>query len=63
MNELALSEALRSAGYIADSGLVTTLWFAQALDRPLLIEGDAGVGKTAVAGALAAALGRRPIRL
>jgi MoxR-like ATPase len=63
VNEQALSEALRSAGYIADSGLVTTLWFAQALDRPLLIEGDAGVGKTAVAGALAAALGRRPIRL
>jgi MoxR-like ATPase len=63
MNEPALNDALRAAGYIADDGLVTTLWFAQALDRPLLIEGDAGVGKTAVAGALATALGRRLIRL
>ena len=63
MDEQALNEALRGAGYIADAGLVTTLWFAQALDRPLLLEGDAGVGKTAVAGALAAALNRRPIRL
>ena len=63
MNEQALREALRAAGYIADGGLVTTLWFAQALERALLIEGDAGVGKTAVAGALAAALGRRLIRL
>jgi len=63
VNEQALREALRAAGYIADGGLVTTLWFAQALERALLIEGDAGVGKTAVAGALAAALGRRLIRL
>jgi len=63
MNEQALSETLRTAGYIADEGLVTTLWFSQALERPLLLEGDAGVGKTAVAGALAKALARRLIRL
>jgi MoxR-like ATPase len=62
-DEPALAEALRAAGYVADGGLVTTLWFAQALERPLLLEGDAGVGKTAVAGALASALGRRLIRL
>lgn len=63
VGEQALNEALRSAGYIADAGLLTTLWFAQALERPLLLEGDAGVGKTAVAAALARGLGRRLVRL
>jgi len=63
MDERALNEALRAAGYLAADGLVTTLWFSLALERPLLLEGDAGVGKTAVAGALAKALGRRLIRL
>jgi MoxR-like ATPase len=63
MNEHALNEALRTAGYIADQGLVTTLWFSQALERPLLLEGDAGVGKTAVASALAKGLSLRLIRL
>ena len=63
MDEHALGEALRSAGYVADAGLVTTLWFSRALDRPVLLEGDAGVGKTAVAGAMAAALRRRLVRL
>jgi MoxR-like ATPase len=63
MDERALNEVLRTTGYIADEGLTTTLWFSLALERPLLLEGDAGVGKTAVAGALAKALGRRLIRL
>lgn len=48
-----LSTELASAGYIAETGLVTTLHLAGVLTRPVLLEGDAGVGKTAVAQALA----------
>lgn len=59
----ALREALHRTGYIADAGLATALWLAAELQRPLLIEGDAGVGKTAVAQALARAQGRELIRL
>jgi MoxR-like ATPase len=63
VEERALKEALHQAGYLAEGGLVTTLWFARTLERPVLLEGDAGVGKTAVAAALSQALGRRLIRL
>jgi MoxR-like ATPase len=63
MNEQALRESLHRAGYIADEALATTLWLADELQRPLLIEGDAGVGKTALAIAHAQALGRRLVRL
>lgn len=63
MDEPALREALHRAGYIADDGLATTLWLAGELQRPLLVEGDAGVGKTALAGALAKAQGRQLVRL
>jgi len=63
VEERALKEALHQAGYVAEGGLVTTLWFAQTLERPVLLEGDAGVGKTAVAAALSQALVRRLIRL
>ncbi|WP_298832412.1 MoxR family ATPase [uncultured Piscinibacter sp.] len=63
MDEPALREALHRAGYIADDALATTLWLAGELQRPLLIEGDAGVGKTALASALAKAQGRRLVRL
>ena len=63
MDERTLQAGLRAARYIADPGLVTTLWLALEINRPVLIEGDAGVGKTAVAGALAQALGQRLIRL
>lgn len=59
----ALREALHGAGYIADEGLATALWLAADLQRPLLIEGDAGVGKTALAQALARAEGRELVRL
>ena len=63
MNDGALRERLQQAGYIADEALATTLWLAAELQRPLLIEGDAGVGKTALALALAKAGGRRLVRL
>src|SRR5512147_591902 len=49
--------------YLADTSLATTLFLALRLGKPVLLEGDAGVGKTEVAKALAAALGRELIRL
>lgn len=63
MDDAALREALHRAGYIADEALATTLWLAGELQRPLLLEGDAGVGKTALALAMARAEGRRLVRL
>ncbi len=63
MTDAALREALHRAGYIADEALATTLWLAGELQRPLLVEGDAGVGKTALATALALAQGQRLVRL
>ncbi len=44
-----LAAALERAGYLADDGLATAAYLTLALRRPLLLEGDAGVGKTAVA--------------
>jgi MoxR-like ATPase len=58
-----LAERLYLAGYLADEAVATTLWLAGELQRPLLIEGDAGVGKTALATALARAEGRQLVRL
>jgi MoxR-like ATPase len=58
-----LGDLLRGVGYLADRGLATTLHVALALDRPVLLEGEVGVGKTEVAKALAEVLGRRLIRL
>ena len=54
---------LESGRYVADRSLATALFLALRLGRPLLLEGDAGVGKTEVAKVLAATLGRRLIRL
>lgn len=54
---------LSSADYIADRELATTVFLALKMQRPLFLEGDAGVGKTAVAKALSNALGRELIRL
>ena len=61
--EQALREALHRAGYQADPELATTVWLAGELQRPLLLEGDAGVGKTALAQALARAQGATLVRL
>jgi MoxR-like ATPase len=54
---------LANQQYLADTSLATTLFLALRLGKPVLLEGEAGVGKTEVAKALAAALGRRLIRL
>ena len=54
---------LRGQGYVADVGLGTALFLALELGRPLLLEGEAGVGKTEVAKTLAAGLRRPLIRL
>ncbi len=58
-----LTRALRDGGYLADRGLATALFVGLTLDRPILIEGEVGVGKTEVAKTLATVLGRRLIRL
>jgi MoxR-like ATPase len=56
-------EALRKEQYICDRRMATTIYLALNMDKPLLLEGEAGVGKTEVAKVLATALGRRLIRL
>jgi MoxR-like ATPase len=61
--ERLLRERLHGAGYLADEDLATTVWLASALQRPLLIEGDAGVGKTALATALAQSQNAPLVRL
>jgi len=57
------SAALASQGYLAGRPLALAVSLAVALEQPLLLEGEAGVGKTEVARALAAATGARLIRL
>ncbi len=54
---------LSAGGYIADRDLATVIFLSLRLHRPLLLEGEAGVGKTEVAKVLAAVLGRKLIRL
>jgi MoxR-like ATPase len=58
-----LTGAFRQEGYIAERSLATTVFLALELGRPLLLEGEAGVGKTELAKVLAASLGARLIRL
>ena len=59
----ALGEALGEHAYLADRGLTTAIYLSLSLGRPLLLEGEAGVGKTEVAKVLSDLLGRRLIRL
>jgi MoxR-like ATPase len=58
-----LTEILRQGGYLADRGLATALLVALSLQRPILLEGEVGVGKTEVAKVLASVFGRKLIRL
>jgi MoxR-like ATPase len=58
-----LTERLRQGGYLADRGLATSVLVSLSLQRPVLLEGEVGVGKTELAKVLAAVFGRRLIRL
>jgi MoxR-like ATPase len=56
-------ELLASGDYVADRSLATSVYLSLAMQRPLFLEGEAGVGKTEIAKVLAASLGRELIRL
>jgi MoxR-like ATPase len=58
-----LKDALGAQGYLADDGVATAAYLAIAMRRPLFLEGDAGVGKTALAQSLATLLDAPLIRL
>jgi MoxR-like ATPase len=59
----ALGAALEATGYLPDEGLATAAYLALVMHRPLFLEGEAGVGKTALARALAEVTGRPLYRL
>jgi MoxR-like ATPase len=59
----ALAAAMERQGYVADPAIATAVFLSQEMRRPLLIEGDAGVGKTEIAKVLARLLGTELIRL
>ena len=59
----ALAAALDAAGYLPDEGVATAAYLAIRMRRPLLLEGDPGVGKTALAQALADVVGAELVRL
>jgi MoxR-like ATPase len=58
-----LTDTLRGGDYLADRGLSTAVFVAMSLKRPLLLEGEVGVGKTEIAKVLASVFGRQLIRL
>ncbi len=59
----AMMDLLNAGRYVADRSLATVLFLALKMGRPLLLEGEAGVGKTEIAKVLAETLGRKLIRL
>ena len=59
----AVQQELFSCGYVCDRSLATVVFLSLRLDRPLFLEGEAGVGKTEIAKALSLVLGQRLIRL
>ena len=59
----AVQEAMRAQDYICDRSLATVIFLAMKLEKPILLEGEAGVGKTEVAKVLAAMVGAKLIRL
>jgi MoxR-like ATPase len=59
----ALQQALAGEAYVADRSLTTAIYLALKLNKPLLLEGEAGVGKTEIAKTLSRVLDRRLIRL
>src|ERR1700747_1333309 len=63
LNREEISDKLAAAGYVADRDIATALWLMEFLKRPLLLEGEAGVGKTEVAKSLAAVHQAELIRL
>ncbi|MYJ16821.1 MAG: MoxR family ATPase, partial [Gemmatimonadetes bacterium] len=58
-----LQASMREQGYVAEPSIVTAVHLARAMEKPLLIEGDAGVGKTEIARVMAAIRGTELIRL
>jgi MoxR-like ATPase len=63
MNESELAARMRAERYFADDGLLTAVYLALTLGRPLLLEGEPGVGKTELAAVLARVLDRELVRL
>ena len=58
-----MADGLKGCDYLADEGLATAVFLAMTLNRPLLLEGEPGVGKTETANALAVWTGGELIRL
>ncbi|MEA9602108.1 MULTISPECIES: MoxR family ATPase [unclassified Polynucleobacter] len=63
MNVQEISALLTKSSYVADDSLAEMVWMGLTIDRPLLLEGEAGVGKTAIAQACATGLNRPLLRL
>jgi MoxR-like ATPase len=63
VDETGLARRMRAERYFADDGLLTAVYLALTLERPLLLEGEPGVGKTEIASVLARVLGRELVRL